>query len=93
MILTVLLLLALIAAIVYMYLTSLDENVYWLIAMFIALILQSINVGVHLADRNTIHSAAEDGEYYLTVTLQEDPENANFQDYQLSEQIPESKTK
>jgi hypothetical protein len=93
MILTVVLLVALIVAIVYMYITSSDENVYWLIAMFIALILQSINVGVHLADRNTIHSAAADGEYYLTVTLQEDPENVNFEDYQLSEKAPETKDK
>lgn len=91
MILTVLLLAALIIAIVYIYVTSLDENVYWLIAMFIALILQSINVGVHLADRNIIHSAATDGEYYLSVTLQEDPDTANLEDYNLSEQDPKTK--
>lgn len=93
MILTVLLLVALIAAVVYVYITSLDEDTYWLIALFIALVLQAINVGVHLADRNYIHSAAAEGEYYLSVTLQDDPETTNFDDYKLSETPAQDKSK
>lgn len=93
MISTVVILLGLIAAIVYMVIWDADRHQYWIIGYFIAVILQSINLGVHLADRNTIHSAAAGGEYYLTVTLQEDPDNVNFEDYQLSEKAPETKDK
>lgn len=93
MILTVVLLAALIVTFVYAINGIEESGIYWPIAIFIALILESINLGVHLADRNTIHSAAADGEYYLTVTLQEDPENVNFEDYQLSEKAPKTKDK